>query len=426
MKRRLRRSWDALQPVLRKPRWWVAAVLRRFLWRTTVIAITGSNGKTTATRYLAAILSSQAPTQWTRLNRNSQGGITETIAFCRPWKTRYAVFEVGFGELGSIRRAVRLIRPHISVVLSVFLEHRSVLKSIETAAREKAELITGLPSNGVAVLNMDDPLVAKMSIPPGRELVRVGASPDNDAWYENAVSAWPEMLRFTAVVDGQRQEIRTRLLGTHWIASILACIAVARHLGVPFDQIARVIEEVPPYPGRMQLVRLPSGAVVIRDEFKGSRHTIDTALEELRKAEATRKFLVFCDEAESSRKPRDRLGKIGRRAAEQVDYVLFIGESAHHGVQGARKGGLNEDHALAFTDYTAAARFLQPLLGPGDVVLLKASRNNQLTRLFYSLLGEVPCTIALCGRPMVCDDCPEFRNPELVQRANEQLSVRVD
>jgi UDP-N-acetylmuramoyl-tripeptide--D-alanyl-D-alanine ligase len=67
-------------------------VLRRLLWQTTFIAITGSNGKTTATRLLAAILSSQAPTQWTRSNRNSQVGITEAIAFSKPWKTRYAVF----------------------------------------------------------------------------------------------------------------------------------------------------------------------------------------------------------------------------------------------------------------------------------------------------------------------------------------------
>ena len=360
------------------------------------------------------------------MNRNSQGGITETIAFCRPWKTRYAVFEVGFGELGAIRRAVRLIRPHISVVLSVFPEHRLVLKSLETTAREKAELVAGLPENGVAVLNTDDPLVAAMPVPPGRTLIRVGASPDNDAWYENAVSAWPQMLRFTAVVDGHRQEIRTRMLGIHWIGSILACIAVARHLGVPLKEIAQVIEEVPPYPARMQPVHLPSGAVVIRDEFKGTRHTIDVAFDELHRARASRKFLVFGDLWQSPDKPREQLEKVGREAAELVDYAIFIGDGARHGVNGSLKGGLADDHAQAFPDYMSAARFLKPLLGPGDVVLIKADRNNQLARLFYSLLGEVRCTIPLCDRPMVCDDCPEFRNPELVQKANEQLSVRVD
>jgi UDP-N-acetylmuramoyl-tripeptide--D-alanyl-D-alanine ligase len=265
-----------------------------------------------------------------------------------------------------------------------------------------------------------------MQVPPGRKLIRVGASAVNDACYENAISAWPQMLRFTAVVNGERQEIRTRLLGTHWIGSILACIAVARQLGVPFDQVARVIGEVTPYPGRMQVVRLPSGGVVIRDEFKGSRHTIAAAFEELRKARAQRKFLVFCDEAESSLGPRDRLGKIGRTAAELFDYTIFIGENAHHGVAGACKGGQPAERALAFADYLAAAEFLKPVLGPGDVVLLKAGRNNQLPRLFYSLLGEVRCTIPFCSRPMVCDDCPEFRNPELVQWANEQLTVKAD
>jgi len=408
------------------PRLWVAIVLRKFLWRTTFIAITGSNGKSTATRYLAAILSSHAPTQYTRINRNTRGGFTETIAYCNPWKTRFAVFEVAAGRPDAIRQAGRLIRPHISVVLSVFLEHRSFFKSLEAVAQEKAGLFTHLPGNGVAVLNADDPFVARMPVPPGRKVIRFGACSDYDAYYENATSAWPQMLRFTAVVNGQRQDIRTRLLGTHWAGSILACIAVAHHLGVPLKQIAQVIEGVPPYPGRMQVVRLPSGAVVIRDEFKGSQHTITAAFEELRKASARRKFLVFCDVSESALSPRARLGKVGRRAAELADYVLFIGDKAHHGVRGAREGGLSEEQALAFVNYSEAAEFLKPVLGPGDVVLMKAGRNNQLPRLFYSMLGEVRCTIPVCIKRMVCDDCPEFRNQALVQRANEQLTVGAD
>ncbi len=423
MRRKLLKIWNASQPFLKTPRLWVAIVLRKFLWRTTFIAITGSNGKTTATRYLAAILSSHAPTQWTRLNRNAQDGFTETIAFCIPWKTRFAVFEVGAGKPAAVRKATRLIKPQISVVLSVFLEHRSFFKTVEGVAREKAELLANLPQNGVAVINADDPYVARMHVPSGRKLIRFGASADCDVYYQNASSAWPQMLRFTAVVNGQHQEIRSRLLGMHWVGTILACIAVAHHLGVPLAQIAQVIEGVSPYPARMQVVRLPSGAVVLRDEFKGSLHTITAAFEELSKASAERKFLVFCDVAESSRSPRIRLGKIGRRAAELVDYAIFIGDKSHHGVRGAREGGLSEENAVAFSNYSEAAEFLKPILGRGDVVLLKAGKNNQLPRLFYSMLGEVRCTIPVCNKHMVCDDCPEFRNPELVQLANEQLTA---
>ena len=408
------------------PRLWTAIVLRKFLWRTTFIAITGSNGKSTVTRYLAAILSSHAPTQYTRLNRNAQGGFTETIAFCNPWKTRFAVFEVAAGKLDAVEKAGRLIRPHISVVLSVFLEHRSFFKTLEAVAQEKAGLLNHLSRNGIAVLNADDPFVARMSVPAGRKVIRFGACGEYDVYYENATSAWPQMLRFTAVVNGQQQEIRTRLLGTHWAGSVLACIAVAYHLGVPLDQIARVIENVPPYPGRMQVVRLPSGAVVIRDEFKASQHTIAAAFDELRKASARRKFLIFCDEAESPLSPRVRLGRIGRKAADLADYVIFIGDKAHHGTRGAQEAGHRKEQALAFADYSEAAEFLRPILGPGDVVLLKAGRNNQLPRLFYSLLGEVRCTIPVCTKRMVCDDCPEFRNQALVQLANERLTVGAD
>jgi UDP-N-acetylmuramoyl-tripeptide--D-alanyl-D-alanine ligase len=408
------------------PRLWTAYLLRAALRRTTFIAITGSNGKTTATRCLAAILGSQAPTQSTRINRNTMPGITETIAFCNPFRTRYAVLEVGAGKPGAIGRAARLIRPDIAVVLSVFLEHRALFKTLEAVAQEKARLLAGLAPGGTAVINADDPWVSAMAVPEGRGRIHFGASADCEVRCEDVESAWPRLLGFTAVVRGQRQRIRTRLLGAHWTGPLLAAIAVADHLDVPLDRIARAIAEMPPYPGRMQVLRLPSGAVVIRDEFKGSLHTVEAAFDELRKARAERKFLVFCDLAESPLSPRDRLAKVGREAAGLADYVIFIGESAQHGVNGARKAGLTESRALAFAGYSEAAEFLRPLLGPGDLLLLKATRNNQLTRLLYSLLGEVRCTIPVCGRPMVCDDCNRFNNPALVRQVNEQLTVRLD
>lgn len=424
MQKQLFRVWKAAQPALRRPRVWVAHALRALLWRTTFIAITGSNGKTTATECLAAILSREAPTRWTRINRNTMPGITETIAFCNPFRTRYAVFEVGAGKPGAIARAARLIRPDVAVVLSVFLEHRALLKTLDAVAEEKSQLLRGLRPGGTAVTNADDERVAAMAVPEGCRRIRFGTGADCEVRAENVVSAWPRLLGFDVVVDGRRQPIRTRLLGAHWTGPLLAAIAVADHLGVPLDRIAEAVAEMPPYPARMQVVRLPGGAVVIRDEFKGSMHTVDAAFDELRKAGAKRKFLVFCDVAESSLSPRDRLAKIGRRAARLADYVVFVGEKARHGASGALEAGLPAANVRACAGFTEAAAFLRPLLGPGDVVLLKASRDNQLARLFYSLLGEVRCTVPSCDRPMVCDDCELFGNPELVRRVNDRLTVR--
>ena len=426
VRKQLLKLWNTAQPALRLPRLWTAYLLRALLWRTTFIAITGSNGKTTATRCLAAILGSQAPTQSTRINRNTMPGITETIAFCNPFRTRYAVLEVGAGKPGAIGKAARLIRPDIAVVLSVFLEHRALFRTLEAVAQEKTRLLTGLVPGGTAVINADDPWVRAMAVPQGRGRIYFGTSADCEVRCEDVVSAWPRLLSFTVVVRDQRQQIRTRLLGTHWTGPLLAAIAVADHLGVPLDRIAHAIAEMVPYPGRMQVLRLPGGGVVIRDEYKGSLHTVEAAFAELRKARAARKFLVFCDLAESSLSPRERLAKVGREAAELADYVIFIGESAQHGVDGARKAGFAASRALAFDGYSEAAEFLRPLLGPDDLLLLKASRNNQLTRLLYALLGEVRCTIPACSRPMVCDDCDRFKNPELVRRVNEQLTVRLD
>lgn len=426
MRKQVLKLWKSSQPALRLPRLWVAYLLRALLWRTTFIAITGSNGKTTAARCLAAILGSEAPTQSTRINRNTMPGITETIAFCNPFATRYAVVEVGAGRPGAVARVTRLIRPDIAVVLSVFLEHRALFQTLEAVAEEKARLLAGLGPGGTAVINADDSWVRAMAVPEGRGRILFGTWAACEVRYEDVVSAWPQLLSFTVVVRGRRQRIRTRLLGTHWVGPVLSAIAVADHLGVPLDRMARVIAKMPPYPGRMQVVRLPGGAVVIRDEFKGSLHTVEAAFEELRKARAARKFLVFCDVMESPARPKKRLAKVGRAAAELADYVIFIGESGRRGVDGAKNAGLPASRARAFRNFAEAAEFLQPLLGPGDLMLLKADRNNQLPRLLYSLVGEVRCTIPACSRRMVCDDCDKFGNPELVRRVNEQLTVRSD
>ena len=419
----LRNAWNRSLPLQRKPRWWTATVLRRLLWRTRFIAITGSNGKSTVTRVLAEVLAVDAPTQWTRINRNGEDGVTETIAFCNPFKTRYAVFEVGAGTPGKVKKLGRLIRPDIAVVLSVFLEHRASLHSLRGVAAEKASLLEELAPEGIAVLNADDGYVAEMAVPEGRKTVRFGGGAANDFSFENVESAWPQLLRFTAVAGGQRQDIRTRLLGTHWAGPILASIAVARQLGLPFERIAESIASVPPYPGRMQVVNLPSGAVAIRDEFKGSTHTIAVALKELEKAEARRKFIVLGDVAESSHSPRKRLERLGKQAAAHADFVVFVGDKAAHGVRGAIKAGLDERHALAFANHQEAAPFLASSLKGGDIVLFKADRNRQLTRLFYSLLGEVRCAVPTCSKTMVCDECPEFKNPGLVRQVNAHLTA---
>src|SRR5690606_37008676 len=185
-----------------------------------------------------------------------------------------------------------------------------------------------------------------MNVPRGCNRIHFGQPADCGVRCEDVVSAWPRLLGFTAVVHGERQQIRTRLLGAHWIGSLLAAIAVADRLGVPLNRIAEASAQMPPYPGRMQVVRLPGGAVVIRDECKGSPHTVQAAFTELRKARAERKFLVFCDLSESPLSPRRRLEMIGREAASVADYVIFIGEGAPHGVNGAREAGLAEARAL--------------------------------------------------------------------------------
>ncbi|HEY2830576.1 MAG TPA: Mur ligase family protein, partial [Thermoanaerobaculia bacterium] len=299
--------------------------------RTTVIAITGSVGKTTAKECLAAALGGTEGVVKTFRNQNDRFGLPRTIRAMRPWH-RFAVIELGTQRPGDMRRLARLAKPDIAVVLCVARTHTDKFKDLDETAAEKAELVRALAPRGIAVLNADDPRVRSMA--HGRKLRTVffGSAPECDYRVQAAESRWPDRLRFAVVNGEQRFEVRTRLVGAHWLSSVLAALATAAACGIPIEDAARRIGQVPPSAGRMQPVKLPSGATIMRDEENGSPDTLAAMFEVLRNASADRRGLVFSDLSDSTEKPRKRLRTIGRLASELCDFAAFVGEHAQHGV----------------------------------------------------------------------------------------------
>ncbi len=170
-------------------------VWRRLMFRTTVIAITGSVGKTTAKECLAAILEKHGRTLSTRYNQNDQYGVPPTIRRIRPWH-RFAVVEVGTGQPGDIERSARLVKPDIAIVLAVARTHTNRFATLDDIAVEKAALLRHLPRNGLAILNDDDPRVAAMARDCHARTVLFGAGPQCDFRTSSPTARWPERLCF--------------------------------------------------------------------------------------------------------------------------------------------------------------------------------------------------------------------------------------
>lgn len=386
------------------------------MWRTTVVAITGSVGKTTAKECLAAALQPHGATLKTFQNQNDRYGVPHTILAMRPWH-RYAVVEVGAGGPGDVRRLARVLRPDIAVVLRVARTHTARFGSLESTAAEKAELLRFLPKRGLAVLNADDERVHRMAEGLGVKTVVFGTAACSHLRAESVESRWPDRLRFDLAAGERTIPVQTRLVGAHWAGSVLAALAAADACGVPIEDAVERVGRVRPFMARMQPVMLPGGAVVIRDEENGSPDSLAAMLAVLREARASRRGLVFSDQSDSRQSPRQRLRDMGRVTAELCDFAAFVGEHAHHAARAATAAGMDTSRCRAFASLQEAAQWLRDLLRRGDLVFLKGRSTDHLSRILFAQLGDIGCWIARCEIRRPCDVCPRLRPGFDLERA---------
>ena len=205
-----------------------------------------------------------------------------------------------------------------------------------------------------------------------QRVVWFGSAPAFDLWAEELSSRWPERFSLRVHSGAECQLVQTQLIGTHWKNSVLGALAASQICGVTLAEAAEAMRRVEPVPGRMQPVRLPSGAVIIRDEFNGSIDTLQKALQFLAEARAGRRILVFSDMTDSSQRPRDRIARVAREAARFTGCVVFLGEDAKHGVRAAISAGMPPENVHGFMGFEAAVAFLRAELRPGDLVLLRS------------------------------------------------------
>jgi UDP-N-acetylmuramoyl-tripeptide--D-alanyl-D-alanine ligase len=390
--------------VLRASAW----VWRRLMRRTTVVAITGSVGKTTARECLAAILAAQGTTLATRHNQNDETGVPRTLLRLRPWH-RFAVIETGTARPGLLRVNARLVRPDVAVVLAVAGTHSDAFRTLDDTAAEKSELPAAVPRGGLAILNGEDERVRRMAERCRCRVETFGRSPACEAWADDVSSRWPARLSLRVHASGEAQRVQTRLVGEHWVNGILAAVLAARALGVAPAAAAAALARAEPFPVRMQPVRLPNGAIVIRDEQNSSPDTWRAALAVLRDAEARRRVLIGSDFSDLRRNNHVRYQRLADLAAESADAALFVGEHAGVAVKRAIWRGMDPTRVEGALDVRAAAERLASFLEPGDLVLLKGRATHHLSRALFAQFGEIGCWKRSCRRHIVCDVCPELQ-----------------
>jgi UDP-N-acetylmuramoyl-tripeptide--D-alanyl-D-alanine ligase len=379
----------------------LAAVHRATLGRRTrVVAVVGSFGKTTAARAVATALGLDSRS----LHDNYTSFVALALLKIHPGDA-HAVIEVGIHEPGQMARYARLLRPKITVVTSVGSEDNRSLGQLEVTRDEKAEMLRALPRAGLAVLNGDDPNVYWMRHETKAKIRTYGFGAANNVRASDIALDWPHGTRFTLHVDGTTRRLRVRLLGRQMLYPILAAVTVALAEGRDLDTVVRSLEALAPTPGRLQPVRLENGAFVVRDDFKGSLETIESALDLLAEIPAERRIVVLGDVQEPPGSQGPIYARLGERLAGIADRVIVLGETRRYAA-GARRSGHGPLPIVdARRSVLQAIETVRADLRPGDVILVKGRSTQRLERVALALEGRtVRCGIEACDAMLTRSD----------------------
>jgi UDP-N-acetylmuramoyl-tripeptide--D-alanyl-D-alanine ligase len=369
--------------------------VRASLPQATVVAVTGSSGKTTTKDLIAGLVGDLGPTVAPAGSLNTEVGLPLTVLQATP-ETRYLVLEMGSRGVGHVAALCAIVKPDIGVVINVGTAHLGEFGDKATIARAKSEIVACLGPADVAVLNADDPLVTAMEQVTSARVVRFGSGPDAQVRVRDLTldaQARPHFfLDFvgpTGSIDSGA--VSMRMHGEHMAGNAAAAAAVAAAAGMPPARIRALLGlAVPRSAMRMDVQVSPQGITVINDAYNANPDSMRAALRSLvAMAGEGRTFAVLGEMKELGDDSPAEHEQVGREAIQfGVSQVVAVGEGAGPIHDGAAAAGSGAEVSAWVADPQAAVDLLVAQARPGDVVLVKASRSVGLETIAAALLAS--------------------------------------
>lgn len=357
----------------------IAHAYRMKFPRLKIVAITGSNGKTSTKDMVAAVLASRYNVVKTQANYNNEIGLPRTLLGIQP-DTDIAVVEMGMRGLGQIKVMCAIARPDVAVISNVGSTHVGELGSLDNIAKAKSEILEDLPADGFAVLNGDLPRVRSMEKKLHTGVSWFGFSEADDVRAENVVIT-ADGSRFTCKTAEGSAEFFIPQIGEHNVMNALSAIAVGRHFGVQLNNIKTALQGTVLTGSRQELLHFGS-YTVINDAYNASPASMEAAFATLERLKQSaqppcRTIAVVADMLELGDIAVEAHQSVGRMAAKaQTDILIGYGEETKATVNAAVAEGVAAFH---FADRQGAADKLAEILQPGDIVLLKGSHSMQVS-----------------------------------------------
>jgi UDP-N-acetylmuramoyl-tripeptide--D-alanyl-D-alanine ligase len=372
----------------------------------TVLAVTGSQGKTGTKDYLAQVLATAGPTVATAGNFNTEIGVPLTVLRADR-DTAYLVVEMGARGIGHISYLCEVAPPRVAAAINVGTAHVGEFGSREAIAVAKGEIVEALPADGVAVLNADDDLTLAMTSRTAARTLTFGRSGDV-AWRGLELD---ELGRpaFELGYAGEWHPVRLTQTGAHQVPNAAAAAAMALAVGVPLAQVAEALTAARPASRwRMELHERADGLVVVNDAYNANPASMVAAIDALAAIGrgGRRTVAVLGEMKELGADAQDDHLAVGRAAAEAgVDVVLAVGDPARGIAEGASGMAGWPGVAVPTAGRDEALSWLRENVTARDVVLVKASRGAALEVIADGLLQEGD------GTPVTPEVTPEERRP---------------
>ena len=376
---------DTTLPVLRVDNTRTAMGRLAACWRSRfdipLVAVTGSNGKTTVKEMLASIFSRRGEVLATQGNLNNDIGVPLTL-FRLDARHDSAVIEMGANHAGEIDYLAGLATPGVGVVTNAGPAHLEGFGSLEGVARAKGELFARLAPEATAIINADDPFSSLW-----REMAshcrRMSFGIDQEADVRGRSIHLGETTRYSTLIPGERAfSISLPLPGRHNVMNALAATAAALAAGFSMEEVMHGLMLLRPVQGRLQARAGRHGSRVIDDTYNANPESLQAAIDVLAAFEG-RRVLVLGDMAELGEKAPQLHWQAGRRAHEQgIDALYTLGELAQ---QAAAAFG-RKAHSLA--DHDGLIRALEEELSDSTTILVKGSRTMQMEKVVSALVDD--------------------------------------
>lgn len=353
--------------------------------KARIVGITGSIGKTTTKEFAASLLSKNYKVLKSEGNFNNNIGLPLSVLRLEDTHT-IAVLEMGMSAPGEISQLTQIAPPDIAVITNIHPVHLEFFSDMAQIAKAKKEILDGLKTGGIAILNGDDPWIKKISEDWKGAKLFFGLSESCEIRATNIQRMGIRELSFDLFYKNKKERIHFPYFYTSFLYNFLAAVGVAQAFSTPSEVLLQQIQTLRSFEMRGKMYRLENDITLIDDSYNSNPVALESSLKDLSELPAKRKVAVLGDMLElGKQKVRYHI-----RAGEQVnafncDILVTVGPLSRHMAEGALKSGMKKDSIFSFSDSEETADHIDPLLRAGDLVLVKGSRGMRTDKIVNKL-----------------------------------------